>query len=80
MKEVEFHVNLVNGVNWFLSRTNIPEESKEAAREFRKIIRNKPTDSGRLSELRKTGQLGTMLAGFWEFLIMHNLIPEQNKK
>ncbi|MBY8997597.1 MAG: hypothetical protein KGD60_07685 [Candidatus Thorarchaeota archaeon] len=57
-----------------IRRITISEEWKSTAAEFRKILHKKPTDSAAVEALRKTGQLGTTLAGFWEFLVSNNLV------
>ena len=74
LKEAESHGSLVNASNYLLSRLTVTEEWKTAAFEFRKILKSKPTDSKALEALRKTGQLGMTLAGFWEFLVSNDLV------
>jgi AbiV family abortive infection protein len=78
LKEAEGHVLLVNAANYSLSRMTISDEWLSAATEFRRILKKKPTDLKALEALRKTGQLGEVLAGFWEFLVSNKLIEPKN--
>ena len=77
LKEAEGHVALIYASNYLLSRMTVSEEWKSAAAEFRGILKKKPTDSESLDALRKTGQLGETLAGFWEFLVTNDLVAPQ---
>ena len=79
LKEAEGHVNMVNAANYLLSRMAISEEWKSAAAEFRMILKKKPTDSAAIEALRKTGQLGETLAGFWEFLVSNDLVEPKRR-
>ncbi len=74
LKEAEGHVTLIHAANYLLSRMTISEEWKSTATEFRKILKKKPKDLDALEALRKTGQLGETLAGFWEFLVNNDLV------
>lgn len=74
LTEAEGHVALIHAANYLLSRMTITEEWKSSATEFRKILKKKPKYLDALEALRKTGQLGETLAGFWEFLVKHDLV------
>jgi len=64
----------LNATNYLLSYAVVPEDSKLAVKEFRRIPRERSSEASALEALRKTRQLESILAGFWQFLVDEDLV------